>query len=71
MIFTQFTEKYTQQKKETHHYDFSIKISFSYENVNCHETLFSDQILLKLKCDIRDYLFYPCVGTKHIKAKGK
>ena len=31
----------------------------------------SDQILLKLKCDLDDYLYFPCVGTKHIKANGK
>ena len=58
-------------KKETHRYDFPIKISFKYENVNCHEIFISDQILLKLECDVNEYLYFPCVGTKHIKAKGK
>ena len=28
-------------------------------------------MLLKLKCDVSEYLFFPCVGTEHIKAKGK
>ena len=50
---------------------FPIKVSFLYENVNCHEILISDQILLKLKCDLDEYLYFPCVGTKHIKASGK
>ena len=54
-----------------HHYDFPIKFSFYYENVNCHEILISDQILLKLECDIDEYLFFPCVGIKHIKANGE
>ena len=40
-------------------------------NVNCHEIFISDQILLKLQCDVDEYLFFPCVGTEHIKAKGK
>ena len=31
----------------------------------------SDQILLKLECDLDEYLYFPCVGTKHIKANGK
>ena len=31
----------------------------------------SDLILLKLKCDVDEYLYFPYVGTKHIKAKGK
>ena len=51
-------------KKETHHYDLN-------ENVNCHEIFISDQILLKLKCDVDEHLYFSCVGTKHIKAKGK
>ena len=58
-------------KKETHHYDFPIKISFNYENVNCHEIFISDQILLKLEFDVDEYLTFPCAGTKYIKAKGK
>ena len=58
-------------KKETHHYDFPIKISFKYENVNCHEIVISNQILLKLESDVNEYLYFPCVGTKHIKANGK
>ena len=58
-------------KKETHHYDFPIQISFKYENVNCHEIFISDQILLKLECDVNEYRYFPCVGTKHIKAKSK
>ena len=58
-------------KKETHHYDFPIKISFLYENVNCHEIFISDQILLKLECDVDECLYFPCVSTKHTKAKGK
>ena len=39
--------------------------------MNCHEIFISDQTLLKLKCDIDEYLYVLCVGTKHIKAKGK
>ena len=50
---------------------FPIKISFWYENVNCHEIFISDQILRKLKCDVDEYLYFHCVGTKHINAKGK
>ena len=30
-----------------------------------------DQILLKFKWDVDEYLYFPCVNTKHIKAKGK
>ena len=41
------------------------------ENVNCHEIFISDQILLKLECDIDEYMYIPCIGTKHIKANGK
>ena len=58
-------------KKETHHYDFPIKISLLYENVNCHEIFISDQILLKLECDVDEYLYLSFVSTKHIKANGK
>ena len=53
------------------HYDFPIKISFLYENVNCHEIFISDQILLKLLCDVDEYLYFHCVDTKHINAKDK
>ena len=31
----------------------------------------SDQILLKLECDVDEYLYLPCVGTKLIKPNGK
>ena len=58
-------------KKETHRYDFPIKISLYYENVNCHEIFISDQILLKLECDVDEYLYLHFVSTKHIKANGK
>ena len=58
-------------KKETHHYDFPIKISFLYANINCHEIFISDQILLTLECGVDVCLYFPCVGTKHTKAKGK
>ena len=50
-------------KKEAHHYDFPIKISFEYENVNCHEIFISNQILLKLECELDEYLYFPCVDT--------
>ena len=53
-----------------HHYDCPIKISLYFENVNCHEIFISDQILLKLECDIDEHLYFPCVGTKHIMANG-
>ena len=62
---------YNPTKKETHHYDFPIKTSFSYENVNCHEIFISEQILLKLECDVDEYLYFPCICTKNIKANGK
>ena len=58
-------------KKETRHYNFPIKISFKYENVNCHEIVISDQILLKLVCDVDEYLYFPCLGTTCTKANGK
>ena len=58
-------------KKEAHHYDFPIKISFSYENVNRHEIFISQQILLKLELEVDEYLYFPCVCTKHIKMNGK
>ena len=58
-------------KKGTPHYDFPNQISFKCENVNCHEIFISVQILLKLECDIEKYLFFRCVGRKHIKARGK
>ena len=50
---------------------FLIKISFLYENVNCHEIFISDQILLKLECDVDEYLYFPCVCTNYTKANGK
>ena len=56
-LLISFTNIYTQQKKETHHYDFHIKLSFWYENVNCHDLLISDQILLKLEFGVDEYLF--------------
>ena len=31
----------------------------------------SNQILLKLECDVDEYLYLPFVGTEHIKANGK
>ena len=31
----------------------------------------SDQMFQKLKCDIDEYLYLPCIGTKHTKANGK
>ena len=62
---------YTRQKKKRTTTIFPIKVSFKYENVNWHEIFISDQILLKLKCDVDEYLYFPFVGTKHIKANGK
>ena len=69
--FKNFSSFIYPTKKETHHYDFPIKISSYYENVNCHEIFISDQILLKLECDVDEYLYLPFVSTKHIKANGK
>ena len=63
--------KYTQQKKKRTTTIFPIKISIYYENVNCHEIFVSDQILLKLECDVDEYLYFPFEGTKHIKANVK
>ena len=40
-------------------------------NDNGNEMFISDQILLKNNCDLDEYLYSPCGGTKHIKAKGK
>ena len=58
-------------KKETHHYDFPIKISFLYKNISCHEIFISGQILLKLECNVDEYLCFSWVGTKHTKANVK
>ena len=58
-------------KKETHHYDFPIKFSFLYEDVNCHEIFIPSQILLKLECDVDEYPYFPCIGTNYIKVNGK
>ena len=33
-------------------------------NANCHEILISDQIPLKLKCSVDEYLCLQCAGTK-------
>ena len=33
--------------------------------------LISDQILLKLECGVDEYLYLPCIETKHTKANGK
>ena len=30
-----------------------------------------DQILLKLVCDVDEYLYFPCLGTIHTKTNGK
>ena len=40
-------------------------------NAHCHKILSFDQISPKLKCGVDEYLCFPCVGTKHIKANGK
>ena len=32
---------------------------------------FRMQILLKIEGDVDEYLYFPCVGTKHIKADVK
>ena len=54
-----------------HHYDFPIKFSFKYENVNGHEILISNQILRKLDSGVDECLYLPCIRTKHIKANAK
>ena len=41
------------------------------QNVNSHEIFISDQILLKLECDIDEFLYLLFVGTKHTKANDK
>ena len=66
----QFTKIYPT-KKETHHYNFPVYISFLYENVYCHKIFISDRNLLKLEYDVDEYLYLPFVVTKHIKANGK
>ena len=55
----------TKKKKETHHYNFPFKTSFSYENVSCHEIFISEQIVLKIKCDVDEYLFFPVYAQKY------
>ena len=62
---------YTQQKKKRTTTIFPLRSPFNNKNVNCNEIFISDQILLKLECGIAEYLFFPCVDTKHIKANGK
>ena len=49
---------------------FPLRSPFS-TKCYCHEIFISDQSLLKLECNVDEYLYFPCVGTKHIKAKGK
>ena len=61
---------YTRQKRNAP-LRYSHSDLLKYENVNCHEILISDQILLKLECDVDEYSGFPCVGPKHIKANGK
>ena len=53
---------YTRQKKKRNTMIFPIKLSFLYENVNCHKIFISDQILLRLKCGVDEYLYLPWVG---------
>ena len=51
----------TKKRNAPHH--FPVKLSFEYKNVNCHEILISDQIILILECGIDEYLYLPCVRT--------
>ena len=62
---------YTQQKKKRTTTIFPLRSTFNHKNVNCYETFIFDQILLKFECDVDEYLCFLCIGTKHIKAKGK
>ena len=62
---------YTQQKKKRTTTIFPLRSPFNTKMLTAMKHFISDQILLKLKCDVDEYLFFPCVGTKHIKAKGK
>ena len=64
--------KYTRQKKKRTTTIFPLRSPFNMKMLFfCHEIFISDQILLRLECDVDDYLYFPCVGTKHIKANGK
>ena len=62
---------YTQQKKKRTTTIFPLRSPYNAKIVNCHEILISDQILLKLECDVNEYLYLSFVSTKHIKASGK
>ena len=62
---------YNQQKKKRTTTIFPLKIVNECENATCHEILVSDDILLKFECGVDEYLYLPCIGTKHIKANGK
>ena len=72
--------KYTGQKKKHNSKIFPLSFPFNAklsnflancQNANCHKILSFDQISPKLECGIDEYLCFPCVGTKHIKANGK
>ena len=62
---------YTQQRKKRTTTIFPFRSPFETKFVNCHKIFISDQILLKLKCDVDEYLYLPCTGTKLTKANGK
>ena len=68
MDYIKYVENYsyTRQKKKRTTTTFPLRSPFNY-----HEISIPDQILLKLECDVDEYLCLPCVGTKHIKAEDK
>ena len=65
-----FIESYTRPLKKRTTTIFPFRSPFKTKNVNCHEILLSDQILLKLECDVDEYLYLPCVGTKWLTSCG-
>ena len=48
-----------------------LELAIKNKNVNVHEIFISDQIVLKLECNIDEYLYLPCVGKILTKANGK
>ena len=62
---------YTRQKKKRTTSIFPFISPFNTKIENCHDIFISDQNLLKLECDKDVHLYFPRVGTKHIKTKDK
>ena len=65
------TTLYTQQKKKRNTKIFPFRSPFNTKMSIVMKYSYSDQMLLKLRCDVDEYLYFPFEGTKHIKANGK